>query len=568
MKKVSTMKIKQILLVIMCLGVITTTEAQLLKKLKKRAEKAAERTILNRTDKEVSKKTDKTIDGAINKKDKKEADEQNSNKEAENSALDKNTKAKNEFYKADLEIKIMENGSLNQTQYFDANEVAVRSIQDNMPKPSYIDSEGFIYTFKDGEYTKTSIVALQSQGMMVPTMMLEAYKLPPEPFMAQLQKQNDLGMTANPFNGIVEFAFIYKPDDFRYEDYKESTQIIRGETYTKFELLNEPGFKGNYVLFDAKNRLTEVYSNKLESASSTDDMYSMSMVPPGKSLLVYNYTPVEVQLPQAREVRMQGQGLMEGVMDNIVKGGKQPKEDIDEDDYDTSNTKGMTKSVKKSLKNHKVTANDLPQSYDFDWQLETEMVLNTRKKEVMDMTFLIKEGATYQATQIAQKESRDMGNSTMLFDSNLNTMVMFMEAQGQKLMKIHPIPEPTQSNSKIDYKITELASKTILGFSCKGIQLEDDKYIFKVYHATNAPVTLSNFLSFSGNKNMELPDIDPKILSQFSNGLILEMEMIDKKKSKNNVTITAKALKNDPISIMKSEYKTMNLFSNGSMSNN
>lgn len=549
----------------MCLGVITTTEAQLLKKLKKRAEKAAERTILNRTDKEVSKKTDKTIDEAIKKKEYKEDDEQNSKAEAKNSALDKNTKAKHEFYKADLEIKIMENGTLKQTQYFDANEVAIKSIQDNMPKPSYIDSEGFIYTFRDGEYTKTSVVALQSQGMMVPTMMLEAYKLPPEPFMAQLQKQNDLGMTANPFNGIVEFAFIYKPDDFRYEDYKESTQIIRGERYTKFELLEEPGFKGNYVLFDAKNRMTEVYSNKLESAASTDDMYSMSMVPPGKSLLVYNYTPVEVQLPQAREVRMQGQGLMEGVMNNIVKGGNQPKNDTDDDDYNTSDSKGQVKSVKNSLKNHKVTVNDLPQSYDFDWQLKTETVLNTRKKEVMDMTFLIKEGATYQATQIAQKESKEMGNSTMLFDLNLNAMIMFMEAQGQKFMQIHPIPETTQSNSQIDYKITELASKTILGFNCKGIQLEDDKYILKVYHATNAPVTLSNFLSFSGNKNMELPDIDPKILSQFSNGLILEMNMIDKKKSKNNVNIVAKSLKNKKASIEKADYQTMDFFSGAQM---
>ncbi|WP_431136804.1 hypothetical protein [Psychroserpens mesophilus] len=562
------MKIKQILLVVMCLGFITNGEAQLLKKLKKRAEKAAERTILNKTDEKVSKTTEKTIDDATTKKDhknKKESNEQNSDIKSANVALHKNTNAKQEFYKADLEIKIIENGTLNQTQYFDADEVAVKSTQDNMSKPSYIDSEGYIYTFNDGAYTKTALVALQSQGLMVPTMMLEAYKLPPEPFMAQYQKQTDLGMTANPFNGIVEFAFIYKPDDFRYEDYKESTQIIRGETYTKFELLNEPDYQGNYVLFDVKNRLTKVYSNKLENLSSTSDMYSMSMIPPGKSLLVYNYTPVEVQLPQAREVTAAGQELMEGVMGNIVKGGNQPKEDIDEDDYDTSEEKGMTKSVKKSLKNHKITVNDLPESYDFDWQLEAEMALNTRKKEVMDMIFLIKEGAMYQATQIAQKESKDMGNSTMLFDSNLNSMVMFMEAQGQKLMQIHPIPETTQNNSEIDYKITELASKTILGFNCKGIQLEDDKYILKVYHATNAPVTLSNFLSFSGDKNMELPDIDPKILSQFSNGLILEMDMIDKKKSKNNVNIVAKSLKNKKTSIEKADYQTMDFFSGAQM---
>lgn len=45
-----------------CLAVSFSTQAQFLKKLKKAAENAAERTILNRTDEEVSKGTDKTID--------------------------------------------------------------------------------------------------------------------------------------------------------------------------------------------------------------------------------------------------------------------------------------------------------------------------------------------------------------------------------------------------------------------------------------------------------------------------------------------------------------------------
>lgn len=564
------MKARHIIIIILSFSVFSNAEAQLLKKLKKRAEQAAERTILNKTDEVVSKKTEKTIDDATTKKDKKETDENNNDLETSNSALNKNTKAKNEFYTEDLEIKILENGTHNQTQYFDANEVAVKTTQDNMPKPSYIDSEGFIYTFRDGEYTKSSIVALQSQGMMLPTMMLEAYKLPPEPFMAQLQKQNDLGMTANPFNGFIEFAFIYKPDDFRYPDYKESTQTIRGETYTKFELLNEPGYKGNYVLFDDKNRLVEVYSNKLETAQPMDDMYSMSMTPSGKSLLVYNYTPVEVKLPQAREVRSQGQGLMEGVMDNIVKGGDHSKGEIDDDDYDTSDSKGQVKLVKTALKNHKVTANDLPKFYEFDWQLETEMVLNTKRKEVMEMTFLIKKDANYQATKIVNSNSKNEGNTIMLFDTNLNTMVMFMESQGMRFLQMYPLPDPGKSNkNNIDsYNISELPTKTIIGFNCKGLQFEDDKYIMKIYHTTEAPITLTNFLNFGSQKNMELPDVDPKVVKQFSNGLIMEMDIIDKKKSKNNVNIIAKALKKDPTTISKSDYKTMDMFSGGSMLKN
>ncbi len=551
-------------LLALCLGM--PVQAQFLKKLKQKAEQAAERTILRKTDEVVSKKTEKTIDDATTKKDKsknnsKEPEQATGTLEPANAALNKNTEAKKAFYKEDVIIKMHENGNLNQTQFFDAEQVAVRSTQSNMPKPSYIDSEGFVYTFQDGEYTKSSIIALQSQGMMIPTMMLEAYKLPPEPVMANLQKQTDLGMTANPFNGIVEFAFIYEPEHFRYEDFKESKQTLRGKTYTKFDFLNEPGYEGSYVLFDDQDRLVEVFTKKADTGQSSG-AFDMSMTPPGESLLVYNYQPVTVQLPQAREVRAQGQGLMEGVMKNIVKGGNQPKDDIDEDDYDTSNSKGQVKSVKTALKNHKVKASDLPDSYNFDWQLQTEMVLNTKKKETMDMTFLIKKGATYQGTKISSPENKNMGNTIMLFDSNLNTMVMFMDTQGSKFLQMFPIPDPGNSTEKIDsYKISDLPSKTIIGYNCKGLQFEDDRYIMKIYHTTEADITLANFLNFGGQKKMDFPDIDPKITKQFANGLIMEMDMEDKKKPKNNISITAKSLTKQQTTIKKKDYQEMNFFS-------
>ncbi|NJX16397.1 hypothetical protein [Tamlana crocina] len=568
------MKAKILITVLLALCFTMPTQAQFLKKLKKKAEQAAERTILRKTDEVVSQKTEKTIDDATTRKDQSENDNSQDTEqttavlEPANAALNKNTQAKKDFYKEDVVIKLHENGNLNQTQFFDAEQVAVRSTQDNMPQPSYIDSEGFIYGFQNGEYTKSSIVALQSQGMMMPTMMVEAYKLPPEPVMASLQKQTDLGMTANPFNGIVEFAFIYEPEHFRYEDFKESKQTLRGKTYTKFDFLNEPGYEGSYVLFDDQDRLVEIFTKKSDTGQSAS-AFDMNMAPPGESLLVYNYQPVTVQLPQAREVRAQGQGLMEGVMNNIVKGGNQPKDDIDEDDYDTSNSKGQVKSVRTALKNHKVKASDLPDSYDFDWQLQTEMVLNTKKKETMDMTFLIKKGAAYQGTNISSRENKNAGNTTMVFDSNLNTMVMFMDAQGSKFLQMFPVPDPGNSSEKIDnYKISDLPSKTIIGYTCKGLQFEDDRYIMKIYHTTEAPITLSNFLNFGNQKKMDFPDIDPRIVKQFSNGLIMEMDMIDKKKSKNNVNIIAKSLNKTATSIKPNQYQTMDLFSGAGMLGN
>ena len=92
--------------------------------------------------------------------------------------------------------------------------------------------------------------------------------------------------------------------------------------------------------------------------------------------------------------------------------------------------KVLLKSVQTSLKNHKVTKDELPESYDFDWQYNAEMVMDYKEKDVIDMTFLIKEGATYQGMQSVDRKSKDMGNMTMLFDTDLNSMVMFMDMQG------------------------------------------------------------------------------------------------------------------------------------------
>ena len=504
------------------------------------------------------------------KKKIKEATGQTVNDEVKgnpNDALNKNTDAKKAFFNEDMVIQLRENGNLNQTQYFDADEVAARVEQDDIERPGYIDSEGFIYTYNEGEYTKSALVALQSQGLMAPSMMVETYKLPPEPFMAQFQKQTDLGMTANPFNGIVEFAFIYKPDDFRYEDFKETKQKSKGKTYTKFEFLNEPGYEGSYVLFDNKDRLVEIFTKIGESK----DNFEIGEMPrkKGESLMVYSYKPVDVKLPHAREVKVQGQEMMEGVMKNIVKGGNKSKDDIDEDDYDTSESKGMTKRMRKSLKEHKVKPSDLPDTYEFDWELQTEMTLNTKRKEVMSMTFLVNEGASYQATRMTSEKNKGMGKVTMLFDMDLKTMLMLMEAQGNKFMQLSPMVEPGKSNEDVDkYKISELPPKTIIGFHCEGLKFEDDRYIMKIYHTKEAGITLANFMNFGSQKPSDFPNVDPKVVNQFSNGLIMEMDLVDKKKSKNNVNIIAKALNKTKTVIKPSAYKPMGLMSGGNLFKN
>ncbi|MFV0590246.1 MAG: DUF4412 domain-containing protein [Draconibacterium sp.] len=59
------MKLKHILLILLCLSIGNAAEAQLLKKLKQKAQEAAERSLLNKTDEVVSDKTDQALDSLI-----------------------------------------------------------------------------------------------------------------------------------------------------------------------------------------------------------------------------------------------------------------------------------------------------------------------------------------------------------------------------------------------------------------------------------------------------------------------------------------------------------------------
>ncbi|MEZ4778275.1 MAG: DUF4412 domain-containing protein [Flavobacteriaceae bacterium] len=81
------MKTKRVLFTLLLLGLLTvpSSHAQLLKKIKKKAENAVERTILNKTDEKVSKKTGDVIDDTTDGKKKEKGETQDNETENESS---------------------------------------------------------------------------------------------------------------------------------------------------------------------------------------------------------------------------------------------------------------------------------------------------------------------------------------------------------------------------------------------------------------------------------------------------------------------------------------------------
>lgn len=100
------MKRKVVVMLMCCLAISYSAEAQFFKKLKKKAQNAVERTIMNRTDEEVSKGTDNAIDsitkGGKGKK-KKKSDSKNIGETEKN--LD-STKQQNQAKEAAMQKKM------------------------------------------------------------------------------------------------------------------------------------------------------------------------------------------------------------------------------------------------------------------------------------------------------------------------------------------------------------------------------------------------------------------------------------------------------------------------------
>lgn len=100
------MKTKTVITTLLVLCFAVSSQAQFLKKLKKAAENAAERTILNRTDEEVSKGTDNTIDSITKGKKGKKNEKANTEEIGETEKNLDSTKQQNQAKEAAMQKKM------------------------------------------------------------------------------------------------------------------------------------------------------------------------------------------------------------------------------------------------------------------------------------------------------------------------------------------------------------------------------------------------------------------------------------------------------------------------------
>ena len=198
----------------------------------------------------------------------------------------------------------------------------------------------------------------------------------------------------------------------------------------------------------------------------------------------------------------------------------------------------------------------MPDAYIFDWEFKTE--IKTAKKESMEMNYLINSNSKdYFGMEMSSKELKGQGTMSIVMDAKQKTMAMFMAMSGQKMVQLSKIPESKSNKNEPKYSYKEIGTKTILGYECYGMEIEDADYIANIYFTLDAPVNFSAFFAFSNNKNSP-KGFDPALLQVLEeDALLMEMTATHKKKSKQSFTMTAKSLEKKETKINPKEYRTM-----------
>ena len=199
---------------------------------------------------------------------------------------------------------------------------------------------------------------------------------------------------------------------------------------------------------------------------------------------------------------------------------------------------------------------ELRDIYDFDYIYKIKM---TNKKDDIQFDYYLKTDADYFgfALPIMGKDQEGLNMFTVMDNKNLVT-AMFMEMMGKKVVQKTKIKlsDFEADNNASDFTIKEIGSKTILGYNCQGFIMDNKDSEITFYMTDEAPISFNKV--WDNGKNNMPKGFNPAWMKKYSeNGLMMEMHYVDKKKAKNNMTMTCEALEKTDFSIQASNYGSM-----------
>ena len=193
----------------------------------------------------------------------------------------------------------------------------------------------------------------------------------------------------------------------------------------------------------------------------------------------------------------------------------------------------------------KVDMSKLPASYNFDYRYAMKM--STQEGEI-DMNYYLSKTEPYMGMKMSMGENKEM-NMTMVFDeankavlTNMGGMIVATEMDLSKAI------ENEDAELYNNYTFKELPNREFLGYDCIGREMENDEYKFTVYIAPDMKAGFGNMFK---SEHANIPPAMQKFSEEYKNGLMMYMEMVDKKgKKKKNTNATMECIAFEPTNLV------------------
>lgn len=285
-----------------------------------------------------------------------------------------------------------------------------------------------------------------------------------------------------------------------------------------------------------------------------------------------------------RKVEEKATEKTEKAMDTILNADKNIKKkkrknksknnEIEEEEKKYSNSGSDTISTTKTTRtpnvnplmgSGKTSAKNLPETYTFNWEFKTNMKTTGKKKSQNSdyvMNFLLNTDQDYYAMDVENEDIKKSGGKAIIvFDFKSEAMVMFSSYGSQKIGMFNKLKDPekkTISDKDRNYTFKEIGAKTILGYQCYGMEVENKNSLVTLYFTLDAPVNFSAFFAFSSEAAPK-GFSDPQLFDVLKeDALLMEMQMTSKNK-KQTITMTAISLKEKNTEFHKKEYQFMKM---------
>jgi hypothetical protein len=255
-------------------------------------------------------------------------------------------------------------------------------------------------------------------------------------------------------------------------------------------------------------------------------------------------TPAEAQILKKLKKKIEKK-----VEDRVTEKVSDKAADGTENMMDQMMSRQMSNSAMMPMGGEQVSTEEIPAQYDFNWKYNAK--INTTQGD-MQMIYRLKKNAPYMGIEMPQA-----GNVFMVMDTKNELMAMFFDSEGNKMLMASRMDAAKSSAGDDFYKdaeIREIEGKTILGYNCKGYEVETEGHLLKFYVTNEADVTFTQMYQYEKSKLP--PGIKEEWLKN-GEGLMLEMQMTDKKDPKNNAGMVCTSLEKETFNISKANYRSM-----------